>query len=147
MTVYSRVYKAADVPLWPATLAFRIGLVGMLMVLPAAAQQVTWCTDEASGGYILDPNVPSGWDKSLPRAFFASRFSLIMDGDLARVNLQGLGEEALRCTQVPPSTLQCVGSFKILIVDTESKRFNLAQVKGDVGGSKEALVVRFGRCL
>lgn len=114
---------------------------------PASAQQTPlWCLDEASGGYVTDPNVPVGRDNSRPLAFFASRFPLVFDGSTAKINLQGLGEENLACTPKASSVFQCVGEFKMLVFDKDTLRFSMAQIEGHVADNKGPLSVRFGQC-
>jgi hypothetical protein len=120
--------------------------IGGASIQPASSQQTLWCTDEASGGYIVDPDRPVGQDKSRPQAFIESRFPLTLDGMTAKINLQGLKEESLTCARASPSVLQCIGQFKILIFDNELKRFNLAQVEGYVANNRESLVIRLGQC-
>jgi hypothetical protein len=123
-----------------------VAIVGSLIQPASAQQSPLWCLDEASGGYVTDPNVPVGRDKSRPLAFFASRFPLAFDGATATINLQGLREENLACTPKTSSVFQCVGEFKMLVFDKETLRFSMAQVEGHVADNKGPLSVRFGQC-
>jgi hypothetical protein len=112
----------------------------------ALADEKYWCLDEASGGYIMDPVREVGNDKSKPQHFMKTRTAVRIDGLNAYLNFQGLGEKKFSCSRVRDDIMQCVGPFSLFVFDKASGKFNLSQLGGHVGDSKESIVLRFGTC-
>lgn len=118
----------------------------LMMLGNASANERFWCLDEASSGYIMDPRRPVGADKSKPQAFIGTHTSMRLSGDRVFLNFQGLGEKEHACSTVKDDVIQCVGTLTFFVFDKSSHRFNLAQLSGNVGGSTDSLVLRFGTC-
>jgi hypothetical protein len=113
---------------------------------PALADAKFWCLDEASSGYIMDPGREVGNDKSKPQEFMKTKTAVRIDENKAYLNLQGLGETKFDCSTVRDNILQCIGELALFVFDKASAKFNLSQLAGHVGDSKESIVIRFGAC-
>jgi hypothetical protein len=118
----------------------------MLSAGTAMADEKYWCLDEASGGYIMDPGREAGNDKSKPQDFIKTRTAVRIDGLNAYLNFQGLGEQKFSCSVVRDDIMQCLGPLSLFVFDKASGNFNLSQLGGHVGDSKESIVIRFGTC-
>ena len=112
----------------------------------AFADQLFWCPDEASSGYIMDPRRAVGDDKSKPQSFIRSRVAVRLSEQKAFLNFQGLGETEFSCSAAREDVIQCVGPLRLFVFDQKLHRFNLAQLDGHVAGSIDSLVLRFGEC-
>jgi len=126
----------------------RVFLLPMLICWAgtALADEKYWCLDEASSGYIMDPAREVGNDKSKPQDFTKTRTAVRVDGLNAYLNFQGLGEKKFSCSIVRDDIMWCVGELSLFVFDKASGKFNLSQLSGHVGDSKDSIVLRFGTC-
>jgi hypothetical protein len=115
------------------------------VVNTAQADERFWCLDQASSGYILDPGREVGKDKSAPQAFMRTHTAMRLSGTRVYLNFQGLGEKEFMCTTAD-GVMQCTGDWRFFVFDTKARNFNMAELRGNMNGSTESLVLRFGVC-
>jgi hypothetical protein len=116
-----------------------------LVVSTAQADERFWCLDQASSGYILDPRREVGNDKSKPQNFFGTHTAMRLSGKNVYLNFQGLGEKEFSCT-TDDTVMQCTEDRRFFVFDTKTGNFNFADLRGNMKGSIESLVLRFGVC-
>jgi hypothetical protein len=123
-----------------------LAIILLTLIVSAAHADVRfWCLDQASSGYILDPRRAVGNDKSKPQAFMLTHTAMRLSGQNVYLNFQGLGEKEFACT-TDDGVMQCTGDRRFFVFDTKTGNFNLADLRGNMGGSIESLVLRFGVC-
>jgi hypothetical protein len=123
-----------------------LAIVLLVFVVSAAqADERFRCLDQASSGYILDPNREVGKDKSAPQAFMLTHTAMRLSGTTVYLNFQGLGEKEFTCTAAD-GVMQCNGDLRFFVFDTKTRNFNLADLRGNMNGSVASLVLRFGVC-
>jgi hypothetical protein len=66
--------------------------------------------------------------------------------DRLNAYLKGLGEQKFGCSIVRDDIMQCLGPLSLFVFDKASGKFNLSQLGGQVGDSKESIVILFGTC-
>jgi len=120
-------------------------VVTLFVVSAAQADERFWCQDQASAGYILDPGREVGKDKSAPVAFMRTHTAMRLSGSTVYLNFSGLGEKEFTCTTAD-GVMQCAGDLRFFVFDTKTRNFNLADLRGNMNGRADALVLRFGVC-
>jgi hypothetical protein len=115
------------------------------VVNAAHADERFWCLEQASSGYILDPRREVGKDKSSPQVFILTHTAMRVSGMAVFLNFQELGEKEFTCT-IADGVMRCTADRRFFVFDTKTGNFNLADLRGNMNGSIESLVLRFGVC-